>query len=226
MEKTEKFFIFTWKELIVIILLVLTLLGFFFTLGLHYGKKISPPAEHAQANEEGGKLEESPESLPSHEALEEGSQHAKAVSSDTLKEATKDEVAKSDVKIDLPKAVSLPTEKAESKAEKVVAKLVEKTSEKAEEKSKEKAEEKTEVKSESKVAFFVQLGSFVSKKEAQQKVKAFGKKGVHTEIHTAEVNNQTRYRVVIPGFKTKASADQHGKELKHKHKIENFVVIK
>ena len=196
MEKTEKFFIFTWKELIVIILLVLTLLGFFFTLGLHYGKKITPPTL-SQTNEEGEKLEESPESLPPREALEDGSQHAKAVSADTIKDATKEEVAKTGVKIDLPKAVALPADKSEPKPE---AKPI--------------------------GSFFVQLGSYASKKEAQNKVRVFSKKGVETEIRTAEVKHQIRYRVVIAGFHSKASAEQHAKELKHKHKIDSFVVIK
>lgn len=205
MEKTEKFFIFTWKELIVIVLLVLTLVGFFFTLGLHYGKKIGVPAEHAQVNEDADKLEESPESLPPREALEEGSQHEKTVGADTIKEATKEEVAKTGAKIDQPKAVALPVEKVEPKHEEAP-----------------KAETHAEVKA----AFSVQLGSYTSKKEAQQKMKAFSKKGIETEIRTAEVNHQTRYRVVIPGFKTKAGADQRGKDLKHKHKIESYIVIK
>lgn len=214
MEKTEKFFIFTWKELIVIVLLVLTLVGFFFTLGLHYGKKIGGPAEHAQVNDEGEKLEESPESLPARETLEMGAQHEKTVGADTIKEATKEEVAETGVKIDQPKAVALPTEK-------VAAKHEEKTEAAHEEKHAEHAEPV-----EAKGSFSIQLGSYTSKKEAQQKVKVFSKKGVDTSIRTAEVNHQTRYRVVIAGFKTKAAADQRGKDLKHKHKIDNFVVIK
>jgi cell division protein FtsN len=40
------------------------------------------------------------------------------------------------------------------------------------------------------------------------------------------VNHVTRYRVVVPGFKSKASADQHGRELKKAHKIDNYIVIK
>ncbi len=190
MEKTEKFFIFTWKELIVIVLLVLTLVGFFFTLGLHYGKKLGVPAEHAQVAEDADKLEESPETLPSREVLEEGAQHEKSVGADTIKEATKEELAETGVKIDQPKAVSLPEAKVAT------------------------------------ATFAIQLGSYTSKKEAQQKIKALSKKSVDAEIRTAEVNHQTRYRVIVPGFKSKASADQHGKELKHKHKIESYIVIK
>lgn len=202
MEKTEKFFIFTWKELVVIALLFLTLVGFFFTLGLHYGKKINQSAaEHKQTTEEADKLVESPETLPPREVLEEGSQHANAVSADTIKEATKQEVAKSAVKIDSPKAVTLPSEKTEPAPE---------------------------IKHEAKpvAVYSIQLGSYTSKKEALQKVKALAKKKVDAEIRTAEVNRQTRYRVVIPGFRSKASADQRGRELKQKHKIESFIVIR
>ena len=141
---------------------------------------------------------ESPESLPARESLEAGSQHEKTVSSDTIKEVTKTEVAQAGVKIDQPKAVELPKDKEEPKKEEV--KVI--------------------------AAFSIQLGSYTSKKEAQQKVRAFSKKGVETEIQTAEVNEQTRYRVVIRGFKSKANADQRGKELKHKHKIDNYIVIK
>jgi cell division protein FtsN len=205
MEKTEKFFIFTWKELIVIVLLVLTLVGFFFTLGLHYGKKIGVAPEHAHVSEDAEKLEESPETLPPRETLEVGSQHEKPVSAETIKEATKEEVDHTGVKIDQPKAVALPSEKVQTKAEV---------------KHEEVAEEKPAS------TFSVQLGSYTSKKEAQQKVKVFFKKGLETDIQTAEVNHQTRYRVVIPGFKTKASADSRGKELKHKHKIDSYIVIK
>lgn len=201
MEKTEKFFIFTWKELIVIILLVLTLLGFFFTLGLHYGKKINPPSEQAQTKDENEKLEESPESVPPREALEDGSQHAKAIGSETIKDATKAEVAQSGVKVEQSKAVQLPAEKTAPSEEQAAA-----------------------VKPAA--IFLIQLGSYTTKKEAHQKEKIFAKRGIETEIRTAEVNHQTRYRLVIPGFKTKASADQRGKELKHSHKIINFVVIK
>jgi cell division protein FtsN len=197
MEKTEKFFIFTWKELIVIVLLVLTLVGFFFTLGLHYGKKITAPSEHSQISHDGDKLEESPESIPPREVLEVGSQHEKTVGSDTIKEVTKEEIDHSGVKIEQPRAVELPTDKVEPKAE---------------------------VKSAGN--FSIQLGSYTSKKEAQQKVKAYSKKGLDTDIITAEVNHQTRYRVIIPGFKSKVAADQKGKDLKHKKKIDSYIVIK
>ena len=193
-------------------------MGFFFTLGLHYGKKIGTPVEHSQAVEDGEKLEENPESLPARETLEAGSQHEKTVSADSIKEATKEEVHENNVKIDQPKAVELPSEKAAPAKHEEAHGDGETVA---------KSEHSTETHTEAaEKSFAVQLGSYTSRKEAQGKVKAFAKKGVNADIVTAVVNRQTRFRVVISGFKSKAAAEQRGKDLKSKHKIDSYIVIK
>jgi cell division protein FtsN len=209
MEKSEKFFIFTWKELTVIVLLMLTLVGFFFTLGLHYGKQIAIPTHHAVEHDATEKPEESPASVPPKEHLEEGSSHAKPVLENTIKEETVAEVEHSGVKIEQPKATALPTEKAKDHAHAEPAES-----------------ESAPVAAISGGSFFVQLGSYTTKKEAQAKIKAFSKIGVKTEIQIAEVNHVTRFRVVISGFKSRPAADQYGRELKQKHKVDSYIVIK
>ena len=167
-------------------------------------KKITPPSETAAIHEDAEKVEEGPETVPPRETLEAGSQHAKAVTGETIKEATKEEVEHENVKLDHPKAVTMPSEKAE-KAEKVDAVVESKPAS---------------------ATFFIQLGSYTSKKEAAVKVKGFAKKGVNSDIQVAEVAGVTRYRVVVPGFKSKGAAEMYGRDLKQKHKIENFIVIK
>ena len=151
------------------------------------------------------KLEESPETVPPKEALDKGSQAAEPAAQDAIKTATEAAVTESNLKVEQAKPVDLPKEKAEEPKPKAAAAEVEKTVD---------------------AKFAVQLGSYTSKKEAQQKVAVFAKRGIKPEIRTAEVNHETRYRVVLPGFKTRALADLRGKELKMKRKIENFVVIK
>jgi cell division protein FtsN len=208
MEKSEKFFIFTWKELMVIVLLVLTLVGFFFTLGLHYGKQIAIPTHHAAEHDSAEKTEEGPETIPPKEHLEAGSSHAKPVVENTIKEETVAEVEHSEMKIEQPKATALPAEKAqhhEEVKEAVTASTAAATSG---------------------GSFFIQLGSYTTKKEAQGRIKSFAKSGVKTEIQIAEVNQVTRYRVVIAGFKSRGAADQFGRELKQKHKVDSYIVIK
>ncbi len=206
MQKTEKFFIFSWKEITVIALLFVITIGFFFTLGLHYGKNLhlmTPPSEVA------GKLEESPEALPSKDTLEQASQHAMVATQEVIKKTTDEEVGKSGVKVDIAKPVDLPKEKIEE----TPAAVAEDTAEKP-------VQKKTES------HFAIQLGSYPSKPEAQAKIKVLIKRGLRPEIRTAVVNGQTRFRVVLVGFKEKQVADQKGKELRTKRKIENFIVIK
>jgi len=200
MQKSEKFFIFSWKELVVIGLLVLTIVGFFFTLGLHYGKKLHPPTQETAIP--AAKLEESPEAVPPKEELDKGSQNTEQASADAIKTATEQAVSESNLKVDQPKPVDLPKDKIEPENE--VAKPMVSDA----------------------PHFAVQLGSYLSQKEAQQKIKSFEKRGIKPEVSVAQVNGETRYRVVIPGFKTRALADLRGKDLKMKRKIESFIVIK
>jgi len=210
MQKTEKFFIFSWKELTVIGLLFLISLGFFFTLGLHYGKKLNPKIA---ATEPAAKLKESPEVVPPHEDLDAASRHAEAVAQDSIQAATQDEVKDSGLKVDDPKPVDLPTETVGEKA----ADHPEPAH------TTEPAAEST---AESTAEYAIQLGSYPSKKDAQLKIKSLKKRGLHPSTMTAVVQGITRYRVILPDFKTFATANQKAKELRQKRKIENYVVIK
>lgn len=189
----------------VLTLLGITLIGFFFTLGLHYGKKIRP--EHTTAEATPQKMEESPEVVPSRETLDEGSQHVEGAAQEAIQQATEHAVKESGIKVENPRPVHLPTEKKNSTHE-----------------------EKTEVVEEAPASdvprFAVQLGSYPNRKDANAKIIALGRRGLHTEVRTAIVNGETRFRVVIPGFKNRKSADLRGKELRAHHKIDNYVVIK
>lgn len=217
MQRSEKFFIFTWKELTVIALLAAISMGFFFTLGLHYGKKL--PANmtaNTDTHEAGGKLEESTEALPPRETLEQGAQHSGGATEESIKDATKAELAQSDVKLESPKQVDLPGAKKAGEESAAAHPESEPAS-------------GTETKTESKVSapkFAIQLGSYPTKKEAQLKVKTLTKRGIESDIRTATVNGATRYRVVIPGFSKLAAANFRGRELVKAKKVDAFIVIK
>jgi cell division protein FtsN len=209
MQKSEKFFIFSWRELFVLGLLVVTLLGFCFTLGLHYGKQIrgmeQPVAEVAP-----GKVEEHPESVPAKAVLDQGSQYADQATKSAIEGATEKAAAESGIKLDHPKPVELPTGKAATPAEE--------EEEEAEEPAQKQADAPSPV-------YAIQLGSYPSKDLARKKTVLFNKRGLKTEIRTAQVSGETRYRVVLPGFKNRKAAEAKGKELLSKRKIESFVVI-
>ena len=214
MQKTEKFFIFSWRELLVLFLVAATAMVFVFTLGLHYGKKVAgegKPVESAVAS-----LDSSPEAAPPKETLEQGAQHAESASHEAIQEATAKAIEENHLKVNEPKPVELPAEKGATHAP---AKAVEKAAEKAPEKQAEKP-------AEAQIRYAVQLGSYPSAKEAQKKMAVYSKRGFKSEMRTAVVNSETRYRVVVPGFKTLKQADARGKELKSARKIESFVIIK
>jgi cell division protein FtsN len=219
MQKSEKFFIFSWRELFVLGLLVVTLLGFCFTLGLHYGKQIRG-LEQPVAEVTPGKVEEHPESVPARAVLDQGSQYADQATKSAIEGATEKAAAESGIKLDHPKPVELPTEKGAAAAPHA--------QDPAPAEEEEEAEEAVVAPKHSEApapVYAIQLGSYPSKDLARKKTALFNKRGLKTEIRTAQVNGETRYRVILPGFKNRKAAEAKGKELLSKRKIESFVVI-
>ncbi len=198
--KTEKFFIFTWKELTVFSLLSIVSAGFFFTLGLHYGKKINA---QGIAVEQDHHVQPAEEDLPPKEVLEQASQNALVATEKAIEKATKEAILDHKVKVDSPKQVDLPAEKPKEKPKPITTAPVH-----------------------SHGGFALQLGSFPTQAEANTKQKQFAKSSVKTEIATAKVHGQIRYRIVIAGFANKQDAIEQAKSLRQKKKIDSFVVIK
>jgi cell division protein FtsN len=232
MQKSEKFFIFSWKEILVLALVAITAIGFFFTLGLHYGKKLT--SEFKPVETHVATLEQSPEAAPPRDTLEQGAHKAESEAGDAVHEATLKGLEENGMKVEHPKPVDLPDQKTvgkgahEAKGESHDEAQVETKHEspKAEAEQIATKEEASSEDGDALPRFAIQLGSYPSSKEAQKKVSVFNKRGIKTEVRTAVVNGETRYRVVLPGFKSRKLAETKGKELKTSRKVENFVVIK
>ena len=223
MQKSEKFFIFSWKELFVLGLLVVTALGFCFTLGLHYGKQIRVEEQVVEAP--APKVEGSPETTPPRAVLDQGAQYVDQATKEAIAGATEKAAAESGIKLDHPKPVELPAEKTVHPPLALPTAVThppvgeeEEEEEEVEEKSAEKEKPPTEI-------YSVQLGSYPNMAAARKKTGVFTKRGLKTEVRTAKVNGETRYRVVLSGFKSRKAAEAKGKELVSKRKIESFVVI-
>jgi cell division protein FtsN len=213
MQKSEKFFIFSWKEILVLGLVALTAIGFFFTLGLHYGKRMNVPIP--ESGPAVSKLESGPDSIPPKETLEQGTHHVEGAAAEAIREATHDEMEAAGLKVEHPKPVDLPKEKAAAKDGHAAV----------------SHEVPAAVSNESEGVsaagrFALQLGSYPSSKDAQKRISQFLKRGIKTEMRTALVHSETRYRVVIPGFQSLKQAERKGKELQDARKVETFVVIK
>jgi cell division protein FtsN len=220
MQKSEKFFIFSWKELFVLGLLVVTALGFCFTLGLHYGKQIrndEPVAEVTAPRVEGNH-----EAAPPRAVLDQGAQYVDHAAKEAIEGATEKAAADSGIKLDHPKPVELPSEKTVRPPMALPTAVSHPPVAEDEEEEEEAAEEKEVAPTE---VFAVQLGSYPNMSAARKKMSVFTKRGLKTEVRTAKVNGETRYRVVLSGFKSRKAAEAKGKELVSKRKIESFVVI-
>lgn len=198
--RSEKFFIFTWKEITVISLMTIISLGFFFTLGLHYGKKIHG-GEAPEAPE--SKLDTSPDIIPAKETLEEAARHALVATEETITQATQDQVKKSKLKIETVRQVNLPSNVKKPKAE---SDLAPKPS-----------------KSEGK--YLIQVGSFPSLSDAKTRVTILKKRGIEAKVKSVRIGGNTRYRVVVSGYDTVKAATAQASEWKRAKKIEAFVVI-
>lgn len=222
MQKSEKFFIFSGKELFVLGLLAITGLAFCFTLGLHYGKQIRVEERIAEAP--ASQVEGHPEAVPAKAVLDQGAQYVDQAAQSAIDQATEKAVVDSGIKLNQPKPLTLPEEKTirpplsipTSGSPSAVVHEEDEGEDEAPAPTKEPGHEES---------FAVQLGSYPSSSLARKKVAQLTKRGLKTEVRTAKVGGETRYRVILPGFKSRKAADQKGKELLAKRKIESFVVI-
>lgn len=225
MQKSEKFFIFSWKELLVLALVSITAMGFFFTLGLHYGKQLHVESKGGETSI--ATLEGSSEVLPPKDALEAGAHHVEDATTQAIGKATEKAIEDHALKADHPKPVDLPDHKiGAAPAAKPAAEAVHGAEVPREQAKAADPESDLAAESETLPSFAIQLGSYPNSKEAHKKIAVFTKRGLKTEVRTAMVGGETRYRVVMPGFASKKLADQKGREMKSARKIENFVVIK
>jgi hypothetical protein len=103
----QKLYIFDSREMLVLIILILTLAGFAFTLGVHYAKQLHHP-EKFEAKDKIRPVEASPESVPSQVELTEQGQKIDESLNESLKKNLHDEVEKTGIKLKAGRQVNLP----------------------------------------------------------------------------------------------------------------------
>jgi cell division protein FtsN len=228
MQKSEKFFIFSWKELLVLALVSITAMGFFFTLGLHYGKQLHTEVKGGETAI--ATLEGSSEVLPPKDTLEAGAHHVQDAAANAIQGATEKAIEDHGLKADHPKPVDLPEHKIGTapgvKPAADGGRVQEQPKVELEHSKAGDHEPDLAAGPETPPSFAIQLGSYPNAKEAHKRIAVFAKRGLKTEVRTAMVGGETRFRVVMPGFASKKLAEQKGREMKSARKIENFVVIK
>ncbi len=212
MEPKPRLFIFERKEVTVLFLLAIFVAIFAFTLGIHFGKQLTPDPTtaasdtHESAGEAAGEEEahvavgDRAEQLPEKEKLLEAAKAAPTAGDDAVAKALQDEVAKTGIKLEKPIETDLPNETAPA----------------AEASGKHSARPNGN--------FTLQVAAFPSELEAKKRLQEIVHRDESAFVEKAEVKNKTWYRVYVGGFVSKQDAEKRGKQLVSKRVIDGYVV--
>lgn len=203
----RKIFVFDRKELLVLTLLSVTVAFFSFTMGVHLGKTVAPATGIPGDNHAHGvTAEEDP--LPNRQEFVERGKGVEQEADLALSQSLHTEVAKTGMKLDVPRQVELPEAPRTVEAGKT-------TLSKRELRRIEKSEGR----------YTLQVGSYPSMEEAQGMMDRLEKAGMTPALKAADVKNLgRRYRVFVGRFDSKDAAAAAGNRYQAEKVIESYVV--
>lgn len=204
MEPKHRFFIYDRKEMIVLSLLGVFVALFAFTLGIHLGKRLIPA--HSGSGSAVEAVSGAPDAIPGRQELVDASKDLQEQVDDSLSRSLHEEVVKTGIKLDQPRAVKLPenAKTTEAGATQAVGDAVSMTG-----------------------AYALQIGSFPSLDEARDRIRALEQKGLKPSLKIADLEGKgVWYRVVLSGFASKDAAEKAGQMHRNNKTIRSFVVIK
>jgi cell division septation protein DedD len=200
--QTQQIFIFTRREILILVTLGVMLGLFAFTLGVHLGKKVGV-SEHISEAQVVSTVTSVPDRLPSSNEFH---VHSKTVETNVdglLSEELQAEVKKTGIHIDQPRQMHLPknTVSANAGATTPLSHL------------------KKEIK------FTLQIGSFPSVDEAAHAMHNYKKSDLHPFLKEVKVKGKGKwYRVYLGEFPSQEEADSAGKKYKAQKLVPSYVV--
>jgi cell division protein FtsN len=200
MESKPRFYIYERKEILILICIGILMAVFFFTLGLHLGKKTISAKSVQKNDQQSYELKTEEDRTPPPEELSEQTPKVGLALEQYAQEALKSEVAETGIVLDQPIQVDLPKQKKSASSsgggEKVPAK------------------------------FTLQVGSYPNMEEANRVAQSLSLTGHSTVVQKVDLGAKgTRYRVFLGGFLDIPSATAEGARLKAEEKISAFLVI-
>lgn len=235
--KKHKLYLYDRNELTLLTLMFAVALLFTFTLGLHLGKglglKVAPGGEESAPT---ARLEGADESLPSREELDSKIPGIDSAVVDALSRTLQEEVAKTGVRLDVPRQVELPkgarSEKLEKhmKVEPAAApkpSKLEETMEKIDVAKRDETGFAKQIDTSVKPFYQLQIGSYPTEDEANKKAKLLEMAGYQPRVHKSNLGSKgTWYRVLVGEFETTAQAEAYGKEQVKNRSLDSYIVIK
>jgi hypothetical protein len=195
----QRLFIFDRKELFVLFSIVLAVSAFTFTLGVHLGKRVGNRIwveNHSTSHS----VETVTDSIPNRQEIVEQSKGVHSSLETVLRNDLKEEVAKTGIKINVPRQTRLPASTKDPKGG--ATSLTSHASQ-----------------------FTLQIGSFPSQAEMKLKLHDLAKHDLKPFFREVEVKGKgKRYRLYVGNFSTKATAEKNGSLYLSQKKIHSFIV--
>ena len=228
--KRQRFFIYDRREMIVLVLLGVMVALFAFTLGVHLGKRVggkNAPG-HVGITGDSAPVETKDDAVASHLEISEQGKEMKGAVEETLHQSLHEEVTKTGIKVDSEIQTRLP-EKA-IKDTKPKPAPVREGGEKArivEEQTANPGVEKEHATARPEGAYTLQVGSFATDEEAQQRSQELKAAGLNPFIRKTDVKKMGQwFRVYLGGYPGKAAAEEAGLKFEQRHVIDSFIVSK
>jgi hypothetical protein len=200
-EKKQRIFLYERKEILILGALAGLVALFSFTLGVHLGKKVTTHqgsgAVHSSLTIESGR-----DTLPSNLELQEQQKLQQDAIDDSLHKNLQKEVGTTGIRTDISRPVELPQKTVAEKADK---------------------SEKTVAARAGK--YTLQVGSYLTEKEADERSQALGARGVKPFRGKGTVSGKERFRVYLGGFPTKREAEEAARLYQKDRVIESFLVV-
>ncbi len=230
MNYQQRLFIYDRKEIITLGLLITMVSIFAFTLGVHYGKKISPrngPVQDQDA--EVLPVAVVPDQLPNRQEIAEQATGAQLSLEETLKEQLHQEVTTTGIKLDVPRQVDLPKQTKSPLGGATTA-------------GPPQVDKKSPISEKPKGQYTLQIGSYPTLEEAKSHLVALNQSNPPRLPNQSQAVNPMEFKAFLRGtsikgkgtwyrlyageFETRDAAEHMGEKYRSWHIIESFVVSK
>ncbi len=205
MDKKQTLFIYDRREIIVLFLLGIILILFTFTLGLHFGKRISAK-RLTSSTQEISPIESLIEPTPPLQDLINQAENAQQNVEDILDQNLHDEVIRTQTHLKIPYQTQLPehtlsTAKGATTLESLETQL------------------------EAPTQFTLQVGSYPSFSEAKKQLSFIQLSNLKAFLKEATIEGKGKwYRIYVGAFQSRSEAQQIAEKYKQEHKISSYII--
>jgi len=219
MDKKPRLFIYDRKEMGVLLLLILLIAVFAFTLGVHLGKQVGVPATHLDEVASVTSAATEPDSVPNRQDLTEQAPGAVPAADETLAREMHKEVVATGIRLDTPRPVELPSN----------SKSLARTDTSAKPVHDEMSESSVPAAKRGSPAgkFTLQIGSHQKLLEAKDQIEALETLGLRPFLRGVDLKTKGKwFRVYLGGYQTRDEAEKAGARFRAQQMIQSFIVAK